>query len=203
MSLNQLPNPISKDYINSLPIIKFRGPIKIIDNRADLNQCLDHLNSEEIVGFDTETRPAFHKGQSYPISLIQLSSSNNVYIIQIKLTGFTPALKDFFENENTLKVGVAIHDDIKKLRELKKFNPEGFIDLSTIASDKKIIQTGLKALSARYLDHRISKSAQTSNWSRPDLTHKQKVYAATDAWISLKIYPHLLADTYEYIIPED
>ena len=43
-------------------------------------------------------------------------------------------------------------------------------------------------LTALLLGFRISKSAQTSNWDSDQLNEKQISYAATDAWVCLKIY---------------
>ncbi|MCK7537666.1 MAG: hypothetical protein MZV63_45295 [Marinilabiliales bacterium] len=69
-----------------------------------------------------------------------------------------------------VKVGVAVHDDIKALRHLEPFEPGGFVDLQTVVAAHGIKQLGLKKLSAIILGFSISKSQQTSNWEAPGLT---------------------------------
>ncbi|PKL35779.1 MAG: hypothetical protein CVV44_19830 [Spirochaetae bacterium HGW-Spirochaetae-1] len=197
-SANDLPNRITKEFINNLPIIRYAGPISVINRGRDLDNCLSLLSSEELLGFDTETRPTFQRGQNNPVSLIQLATDEIVYIIQLGLTGFRPSLVKLLEDERVKKIGLAVRDDILKLQEIRPFEAAGFIDLSDMASRKGIIQTGLKALAARYLEGRISKAVQTSNWARPDLMEKQKIYAATDAWICLRIYYPLISDERDY-----
>jgi ribonuclease D len=46
----------------------------------------------------------------------------------------------------------------------------------------------VKKLTGLVLGFRISKSAQTSNWEAENLDSKQISYAATDAWVCLKIW---------------
>ncbi len=189
---------LPKEYIHSMPMIRFRGSIHIIDNEKEIKKAVKDLKKNKIVGFDTETRPSFRSGVSYPVSLLQLSTDSTSYIIQVQKTGLPDSLISFLSNKSIKKIGVAVKDDVKLLRDLRDFTPGGFIDLADLASKKGIVQTGLRALSARYLGYRVSKSAQTSNWARNDLTEKQKIYAATDSWLSLQIYPHLIRDKQTY-----
>ncbi len=193
-----LPGRISKEYILSMPILEYGGPIKLVDSVDSLQECVLSLSKADILGFDTESRPSFRKGESHPVSLIQLADSESVYIIQISKTGFRRELIRLFENPQIIKVGLAAADDIAKLKELRNFCPEGFVDLSDIARSKGIVQTGLRALSVRYLKHRISKTTRTTNWANPDLTKRQLIYAATDAWICLQLYPHVKNDINDY-----
>jgi ribonuclease D len=129
---------------------------------------------------------------------VQIAIRGSVYLIQIKQTGIEDSLIRFLENPAILKAGIALRDDLIKLREIRDFVPAGFVDISDMAARKGIIQTGVRALSARYLEGRISKTAQTSNWERRELTEQQKRYAATDAWACLEIYPLLMADPRDY-----
>lgn len=193
-----MANRLSREYINSLPIIRFEGDVKIIDKPEDVDDALDYLEGFAKIGFDTESRPSFTRGKSYPISLLQLASNDIAYLFQLKKTGFPDRLTAFLENQNIKKIGVGIKNDIEKLKELKPFEEGGFVDLSKIAAEKGIIQVGLRGLTARYMEQRITKTAQKTNWAQSRLTRKQKVYAASDAWICLLIYPRLLADKTNY-----
>ena len=191
-------NRLSSNYINSLPVIKFTGEVIIIDSLEQEIEAIKLLRKEKKVGFDTESKPAFKKGVSYPISLVQIATNDKAYLFQVKKTGFSDALSDFLSSQDIKKIGVGVKNDIAKLNELKDFEPGGFIDLSTIAAEKGIIQIGIRGLTARYTSHRLVKSSQKTNWAKTDLTKKQQLYAASDAWICLQIYPLLLNDRTDY-----
>jgi len=193
-----LANRLSSDYVNTLPAIHFEGEVVVVDTHALEEKIIQGLKEEPWVGFDTESKPAFQKGISYPISLVQLATNKAAYLFQIQKTGFSQALLDFLSTENTKKIGIGIKSDLEKLQELKTFSPGGFIDLGNLAAEKGIIQVGARSLTARYLGHRLVKSSQKTNWAQPDLTHKQQIYAASDAWICLQIYHLLLADPTDY-----
>ncbi|MCK5056791.1 MAG: 3'-5' exonuclease domain-containing protein 2 [Candidatus Aminicenantes bacterium] len=197
--MNYIPaNRLSSNYINSLPVIKFTGKVVIIDSQKHEKEVIKLLEKEKQVGFDTESKPAFTKGVSYPISLVQLATNDTAYLFQLKKTGFSDALSDFLSDKEIKKLGVGVKNDIFKLKELKDFEAGGFIDLSTIAADKGIIQVGVRGLTARYKSRRLVKSSQKTNWAKSDLTKKQQAYAASDAWICLQIYPLLLKDRTDY-----
>lgn len=191
-------NRIDSEYINSLPAVQFEGNVVVVDTPEQETAVINDLRNQSCVGFDTESKPAFKKGESYPISLVQLATHETAYLFQLSKAGFSNALMDFLSDENIKKIGIGVNTDIEKLQELKKFIPRGFIDLSKIAKDKGIIQVGARALTARYLGRRLVKTAQKTNWAQSRLSRKQQVYAASDAWICLEIYPHLLADIIDY-----
>jgi ribonuclease D len=191
-------NRMSSDYINSLPIIHFQGKVIVINHREQANGFLKRLKREKYIGFDTESRPSFSKGISYPPSIIQLATQDTAYLIQLEKTSIFDELVDLFSNARFKKIGIGTQNDIEKLQEIRKFSARGFIDLSKIAAQKGIIQVGARALTARYMEHRLTKSSQKSNWAVAQLTQKQMEYAATDAWICLKIYPLLLSDSTDY-----
>jgi ribonuclease D len=191
-------NRISKEYINSLPIIRFDGDVVMVTSEQQAEDVLKHLMEETWVGFDTESKPSFTKGTSYPVSLVQFSTQETAYLFQLKKTGFTDGLVEFLENKKIKKIGVGIKTDIVKLQEQRPFIPGGFVDLSELAAAKGIIQVGVRGLTARYLQKRLPKTAQKTNWARSELTKKQRIYAASDAWICLKIYPLILEDTTDY-----
>jgi ribonuclease D len=193
-----IQNRICKDYINSLPIIEFKGEIITVNSMELLEKSIKKLKKEKMLGFDTESRPSFKKGISYPISLIQLASKKRVYLLQLKKLPDISALNEIFKSNKIMKIGVDTDSDLMKLKLLYNFETNNFVDIGQMAKVKGIIQFGAKNLSSRYLQQRISKASQTSNWAKDKLTGKQMKYAATDAWICLKIYPHLIRDKINY-----
>lgn len=200
MNRNSLPeqNRLSKEYVSSLEAIRFCGEISVVSAHEEVEIACEELSSYNELGFDTESRPSFRKGISYPVSLVQLSTSSKSFLFQLNGNGLPKELVRIFSNPEIKKIGIGIKEDIKKLKEVELFDEKGFVDLGDIASEKGIIQFGARALSARYLGKKIVKSAQKTNWARRDLTEKQKIYAATDAWVCLQIYPILLADQTDY-----
>ncbi|HLP47908.1 MAG TPA: 3'-5' exonuclease, partial [Candidatus Kapabacteria bacterium] len=169
MTLLQV-NRIDSEYINSLPAVQFEGNVVIVDSPEWEAAVIKELRNQYCVGFDTESKPAFKKGESYPISLVQLAAHDTAYLFQLVKTGFSDALADFLADENIKKIGIGVATDIEKLQELKKFIPRGFIDLCKIAKEKGIIQVGARALTARYLGRRLVKTAQKTNWAQSRLS---------------------------------
>lgn len=189
---NTLKKSISNDELAELPLSSFEGIIHVIENPEDIGPALEYLSSQPMIGFDTETRPAFKKGQIYPVSLLQLSTSEQAFLFRINKIGLPIGLVKLLASPKILKMGVAIRDDIKILQRIVPFKPGGFIELQDLVKDYGIENFSLKKLSAIILGFRISKSARLTNWDAPELTDQQLVYGATDAWVSVEIYKKLL-----------
>ncbi len=179
---------ISKDEINALPRMSYTGHIHMVDSDAKMHGAIQALCREEVLGFDTESRPTFKVGESYPPALVQLAGSGSVYIFQMRhITSYGP-LAEILADKRVLKAGVAIRDDIIKLGAVFAFKPAGFVELADMRAKLGIKNAGLRGLAALLLGFKISKSAKISRWDAPKLTHGQIVYAATDAWICREIY---------------
>ncbi len=185
------PSSISKEEIRELPILKFEGKIHIVDSKQKIKEVRRTLQESEVLGFDTEKKPTFQKGQYHPTALVQLSTAEEAFLFRISNIGFHPLLKDILEDPDKIKVGISIKDDILELKKVDSFEAESFIDVNDIAAEMGIEREGVRNLSGIFLSRRISKGQQTSNWENPTLTYAQQSYAATDAWICLHIYEHL------------
>ncbi|MCM8761549.1 MAG: 3'-5' exonuclease domain-containing protein 2, partial [Candidatus Omnitrophica bacterium] len=133
-------------------------------------------------------RPAFKAGQSYPPALVQLAGSSGVYIFQLRNIGSHEPLAAILADKKTVKAGVAVNDDINKLKTVFSFNPAGFIELAALSAGLGIKNAGLRGLAALLFGFKISKSARVSRWDLPHLSREQIIYAATDAWICREIY---------------
>ena len=181
-------NKLSKEELHAFPIKKFSGEIYLIDDFKNLNKAIDILKEQTVLGFDTETRPAFKKGVFNNVALIQLSTQNQAFLFRINKIGLPDALIDVLTDESIIKVGAAIRDDLKALKKINPFTPSSFIDLQNYVKYFGIESYSLQKMSAIVLGFRISKSQQLSNWETTELTKAQMVYAATDAWVSLEIY---------------
>lgn len=182
---------ISKEEINTLPLISFSGSIKLITSLEDHDCAIKTLQKEKTLGFDTETRPAYKKGERHDISLLQLSTSEQAFLFRLNHIPLTEKLQSLLSNQSIVKAGVAIRDDIKGLRRLNDFQPDGFVELADLAKELKLKNFGLRSLTALLLDKRVSKQNKLTNWEKTVLTPEQQRYAATDAWLSLKLYQRM------------
>lgn len=183
---------ITPDEIQQLPMQAFSGEITLINSSDKLRSVIPQLNSAAVLGFDTETRPSFKRGEFHKVALLQFAFEDKAYLIQIHKTGVTEDLANILADDGIVKAGVAIRDDIKGLQKLRRFNPGGFVDLAVLARECGLEVESVKKLTALLLGFRISKTAQTSNWEASVLTDKQIEYAATDAWVCLEIYKRLV-----------
>lgn len=179
---------MTRDEINAKPIGRYEGKIKIVKTNEELDKAIGHLLNEKILGFDTETKPAFQKGRQNLPSVLQLAGRDTVYIFQLKQLHLPRKLCKILSAKTIIKAGVAISFDLLQLKKISKFNEEAFIDLAAVAKSAGVRNYGLRSLAAVLLDFRIAKGAQQSNWARDELTPKQILYAATDAWASREIY---------------
>jgi ribonuclease D len=184
---------ISNEEINALPLGAFEGEVVVISEAGKLEKAFNEIAKSHTVGFDTETRPAFVKGQQYKVALIQVALPSKVFLIRPQSTGITPEIIHFLQNESIAKAGVAVRDDIKALQRIKPYTPGGFVELASLSKQAGLEVESVKKLTALLLGFRISKTAQTSNWEAETLNEKQISYAATDAWACLEIYKRLQA----------
>jgi ribonuclease D len=178
----------------TLPVIAYDGPVHLVTTDAGLHSALEAIRHERVVGFDTETRPTFKKGQSHTPSLVQIAGSQAVYLFQIKRLDCSHVLAAIFDNPHILKTGVALSRDLTDLQKVFPFQPANMLDLGDIASLLGYQQTGLRNLVGIFLGRRITKGAQTSNWAAATLTSRQITYAATDAWVCRQLYLKFEAD---------
>ena len=177
----------------------FKGEIVLVDNLKTFYKVFPRLLGTDLLGFDTETRPTFKKGRKNSVSLIQLSTEDLACLIRINKIGIPDELIDLLSDPHVIKAGVAVHDDIRFLSGVRRFKPDGFIDLQNYVKDFGIQSSGLKKLSAIILGFRISKRQQVTDWEAEELTEAQQVYAATDAWVCHQIYRKLLVNGHKRI----
>ena len=182
---------ISKEELMELPLSQYEGKVVIAASEATIREALREISQFSVVGFDTEARPTFKKGQIRQISLIQIATDDKVYLLRIMQTGLLDCIVDFMENPNIIKIGIGLDDDFNLLNRLRKFDKRGFLDLNIRFKEIGAENIGARNLAGMMLGIRISKSAQTSNWEAEEYTDKQISYAATDAWICLEIYREL------------
>ena len=186
---------ITPKELETLEYASFPGRIQVIDSvGADFNRAIAYLRSQKIIGFDTETRPCFSQNQPrYGVALLQLSGPEKAYLFRVNKIGMHRRLCNILADPKIIKVGAAVHDDIRGLQKHRDFKAAGFVDLQKIVWEWGIRDKAVKKMAAIILGYRISKTQQLSNWEAEELSESQCKYAATDAWVCREMYLKLMA----------
>ncbi len=186
---------VTPQEIEKLEYASFPGNIYVIDSvDAEFNRAVNYLRAQKIIGFDTETRPCFSPNQPrYEVSLLQLSGPDKAFLFRLNKIGMHRRLCNLLASDRIVKVGAAIHDDIRGLQRLRNFKEDAFVDLQKIGWEWGIRDKAVKKMAAIILGIRISKTQQLSNWEADKLSESQCRYAATDAWVCREMYLKLLA----------
>jgi len=175
-----------------LPVLRYEGAVRLVATPADLAAAMADIRaesgSEGAVGFDTETRPAFRKGESYLPCLAQAATARAVYLFQLQQQDFSAPMAELLGTAGIAKAGVSLADDLRNLKKLFPFEEKAVVDVGMVAKRHGLKQTGVRNLAGIFLGFRIPKGTKTSNWAAPRLSQQQITYAATDAWACRELY---------------
>ncbi|MDP3426130.1 MAG: hypothetical protein Q8S17_01960, partial [Humidesulfovibrio sp.] len=100
------------EEIGVMPLTAFVGKIIFVECDRQLHQAMKVLLGEELLGFDTETRPIFRKGAIPPPALLQLCGHKNVYIFQLAKLNDKAVLAELLSAKHIIKSGVSVRDDL-------------------------------------------------------------------------------------------
>lgn len=186
----EIRSDIAKSEIAQMPPELFEGRIIVIHSASEVTKAVEYLKRSPILGIDTETRPSFAKGKTYEVALLQISTEDTCFLFRLNYIGMPELLVELLQNEQ-LKVGLSLRDDIHNLQRKHKFEPRGFLDLQTYVKGLGIEAQSLQKIYALLFGKKISKSQRLTNWEADILTDRQKGYAATDAWACVRIHQYL------------
>lgn len=142
----KLYSKFDKKEISELPQVTFPGRIITIISPGEADKAVDYLLSMNILGVDTETKPAFHRGEHHQVALLQVSTHDTCFLFRLNRIGITPSIKRLLEDKTVKKIGLSWHDDIHMLQSREAFTPGLFIDLQDL-----VPQLGIKDLSLQKL----------------------------------------------------
>lgn len=182
---------ITKEQIAELPIEKFEGKIVVVDHEEKLADALEYLSIQTALGFDTETKPTFKRGQLHNVALLQLATEETCFLFRLNKIGYPDELEAIMVNPGIRKIGLSLRDDFAAIHKRSVRQPENFIDLQVFVDKFGIEDNSLQKIYAILFGKKISKSQRLSNWEASELTPAQQSYAAIDAWACLCIYNHL------------
>ena len=184
---------IDKQIVAEMPSTTFEGQILEVSTPEEAAEAVNHILTHPVVGIDTETRPAFKKGLSYPVALLQVATLTRCYLFRLHMMTNYDDIQQLFEAKQTIKVGLSIHDDIRALRgRIKNIQPQNCLDIQKMVNDYGIFELSLQKIFAIIFQHKISKAQRLTNWEANPLTPAQQQYAATDAWATLLLYHQLI-----------
>lgn len=156
------------------------------------------LLAADAVGFDTESKPTFLKGEvSTGPHLIQLATDERAYLFPVSGIQETHgmcglgALKDILSSPALLKVGFGLGNDLSVLRSKLRIELHNLIDLGErLRGPGHRGTVGAKVAVAHFFGMKLQKSKHigTSNWASPRLSERQLLYAANDAHVALRVY---------------
>lgn len=187
-------NKISNEDVAALEAVRFDGEIVVIETEEALEKACVELAAQPVLGFDTETRPSFKAGVTNKVALLQLSTYERCYLIRLCRVKFSNKLQSILQRSDILKIGADVACDLRSLGKLRSFTPRGFVELQSEVGKFGIEDKSLRKISGIVLGKRVSKAQRLSNWEAQTFTEQQKMYAATDAWVCLKIYDRLNAE---------
>jgi RNA polymerase sigma factor for flagellar operon FliA len=175
--------------------------VRLVRTTQDAEQALAALLAADSIGFDTESKPTFQKGEvSTGPHLVQLADDTHAYLFQIGAGAaaspgaahLVEVLREVLESPAVLKVGFGLGDDLRRLRAKLGIETRNVIDLATALRRGERNAWGAKTAVARYFGKRLQKSRRvtTTNWALPRLSEQQIQYAADDAHVALRIYRH-------------
>lgn len=183
-----LRRSISKEEVREMPKVVFPGRIYVIQTEQEIEKAVAYLQSQPLLGIDSETRPAFTKGHYHKVALLQISSEECCFLFRLNLTDFTRPIIDLLENPSIVKVGLSLKDDFMALHKRAPFSQQSCIDLQEYVRPFGIQDKSLQKIYGILFGEKISKSQRLSNWEADVLSDAQKQYAAIDAWACLNIY---------------
>ena len=181
-----------KAKLNNLPAELFDGRIFVITTESEAKRAVAYLMSQPVLGFDTETRPSFHHGESHKVALLQVSTPDTCFLFRLNRMGMPQCIIDLLEDTTILKVGLSLRDDMTMLKRRHAFSEGTFIDIQNEVGDIGIADASLQKIYANLFGLKISKRQQLTNWEADILTEAQKRYAATDAWACIKIHDEIV-----------
>lgn len=146
---------ILKTELAELPAETYKGRITVVDSPEKAVEAARVLAQSPVLGFDTETKPSFRRGERHGVALLQLSTPDECFLFRLNAIGLPPEVAKILEDESITKIGLSIHDDFLNLHKNYSFKPRGFVDLQTYVKDFNIADNSLSRIYGIHTDLRI------------------------------------------------
>jgi len=160
--------------------------IRVPRSREEFLAATQDLLQCRFIGFDTESKPTFEKGEtSRGPHIVQLTTLNHAYIFQLWRDHCCESLCRILQSADTIKVGFGLRSDRSHIRRRLGISPNALLDMNQVFRTQGYRrELGVKAAIALLLQQKFhkSKSVAMSNWALPELKDNQLLYAGNDAY---------------------
>lgn len=195
--MNTVLSAPAKEFIAELPPFPLLPlmAVRMVQTPARIEAALAELKVEKCLGFDTESRPTFHKGQtSDGPHLVQFASADRAWLFQTRTPEAQAAVATLLHDASIAKVGFGLANDMSQLANKFGIHPQNLVDLDRVFRQLGYKNSvGAKGAIAILFGQRFIKSKRlsTSNWSLPQLNDQQQLYAANDAYAAIRVHAAL------------
>ena len=166
--------------------------IFVVTDKRQASLALDELLAAGEAGFDTESKPTFHKGQkSEGPHVLQFATTEKAFIFQSHVTESQPAIIELLNSADLVKIGFGLNGDLRQISQRFALRPHSIVDLDrTFKQLGYRNAVGAKSAIAMLFNRRLqkSKAVTTSNWAATRLSDAQLIYAANDAYAALQVH---------------
>lgn len=156
-----------------------------------IKQAGREIALSKLAGFDTESKPTFNIGErSRGPHVVQFALRNKAFVFQLHLPNCRNLVSDLLQSERVLKVGFGLKNDRGQIQSRLGVPLRAVLDLDQIFRKQGYSrQIGVRAAVGAMLKQSFPKSKRvtTRNWAAADLTPRQLLYAANDAFAALRI----------------
>jgi ribonuclease D len=165
--------------------------IHVPTTKQEFASATADIKAAGIVGFDTESKPTFVTGDvSEGPHVVQFALHDKAYLFQLHRADGLPFLLELLQSDELIKVGFGLKSDRGHIFAKLGVHFNAVVDLNTVfRMDGYHKEMGVRAAVGLVLKQRFAKPRHvtTSNWSQPQLTPQQMLYAANDAYAALKV----------------
>lgn len=169
--------------------------VTVVASSAQAAAARAVLEQADALGFDTESRPTFVRGQlSTGPHLVQLATDRHCFLYQIDHLDGLDDLRALLASPHLVKAGFGLGDDLRRLASKCGIACAGIVDLAQrLRTGRNAV--GVKSAVAELLGQQLQKSKKvaTTNWASRTLSERQMLYAADDAHAALQVYRAWLA----------
>jgi ribonuclease D len=169
--------------------------IELVATGPQAARAMAELADATLLGFDTESRPTFAKGEvSDGPHIVQLATLEKAWVFQLHDAACRTALCELLASNTASKVGFGLGDDMRRIRTKLALEMHGVVDLNHLFRAQGYRKDiGVRTAVAILFGRRFLKSgkASTSNWAARQLSEGQLLYAANDAWAAARVFEAL------------
>src|SRR4051812_7874841 len=142
---------ITREELAALPVRRYEGDVNLVARPAELEQAMEDIRAERVVGFDTETRPAFKKGESYLPCLMQVATARRVHVLQLSRVDCSAAAAELLGSRTVVKAGIGLSYDLGQLERMFPFEAAAVLDLGEAAKRPGFRRPGVGNLPGPFL----------------------------------------------------